>query len=177
MWSALRLVCEMLRSGDLSGAQALLDAVGATCPSGRVAFDRRSGGRKGGVFDALGVLYEIPGWVVGDPEDLIEEEKEVVDDEEDEEAVPRREEKGKGRAEEVGEIIRVRARLSDRGTDVLISVGKEQKVAVLVRTVQEEAGVSGKVKLAYMGKMLDEGKTLAQNGWREGHVVNALVFG
>lgn len=35
----------------------------------------------------------------------------------------------------------------------------------------------GKVKIAYMGKILKDSETLQAQGWREGHVVNALVFG
>lgn len=35
---------------------------------------------------------------------------------------------------------------------------------------------NGKVKIAYMGKILKDGETLQSQGWREGHVVNALVF-
>jgi hypothetical protein len=31
--------------------------------------------------------------------------------------------------------------------------------------------------MAYLGKMLDEKETLAAQGWKEGHVVNALVTG
>lgn len=34
----------------------------------------------------------------------------------------------------------------------------------------------GKVKIAYMGKILKDGESLQTQGWREGHVVNALVF-
>lgn len=35
---------------------------------------------------------------------------------------------------------------------------------------------NGKIKIAYMGKILKDGETLQAQGWREGHVVNALVF-
>lgn len=34
-----------------------------------------------------------------------------------------------------------------------------------------------KMKIAYLGKILKENETLLGQGWREGHVVNALVFG
>lgn len=34
----------------------------------------------------------------------------------------------------------------------------------------------GKVRIAYLGKILKDGETLHAQGWREGHVVNALVF-
>ena len=33
-----------------------------------------------------------------------------------------------------------------------------------------------KLKLAYMGKILKDGESLQAQGWREGHVVNGLVF-
>lgn len=32
------------------------------------------------------------------------------------------------------------------------------------------------MKIAYLGKILKDGETLQAQGWREGHVVNALVF-
>lgn len=177
----MRLVCEMLRAGELKEAQGVLDAAGLTCPTGRVVGDRRSRKAGRGVYDEKGLLYEIPGWVVRDPEDLVDEEKRSLDmgdntEVDEEEAVRKRDEKGKGREVDVGESVSVRARLSDRGTDVLVAVGKEQKVAVLIKRIQEKAGLSGKVRLAYMGKMMDENKTLADGGWREGHVINALVF-
>lgn len=34
-----------------------------------------------------------------------------------------------------------------------------------------------KIKIAYLGKILKENETLLAQGWREGHVVNVLVFG
>lgn len=33
-----------------------------------------------------------------------------------------------------------------------------------------------KIRLAYMGKILKDGSTLLSQGWKPGHVVNALVF-
>lgn len=183
MWNALRLVSEMLRQGDLAGAQGVLDAVNASCPNGRVAGGRGRDRLKGGIYDERGQLYDIPGWVLADPEDMTEDEEKDPDaaDDGDESADDivarerRRDEKGKGRAEDIGEEVRVRARLSDRGTDVVATVGTKQKVAVLVRRIQEQAG-NKRIRLAYLGKILDEGKTLDQNNWASGHVINALVF-
>lgn len=34
-----------------------------------------------------------------------------------------------------------------------------------------------RVRLAYLGQMLNENETLLEQGWKEGHVVNALVSG
>ncbi len=36
--------------------------------------------------------------------------------------------------------------------------------------------LQGKVKIAYMGKILKDAESLQAQGWRAGHVVNALVF-
>lgn len=33
-----------------------------------------------------------------------------------------------------------------------------------------------KIRIAYMGKILQETLTLEEQGWKTGHVVNALVF-
>lgn len=33
------------------------------------------------------------------------------------------------------------------------------------------------VKIAYLGKILRENDTLIAQGWREGHMLNGLVFG
>ncbi|KAJ9628078.1 hypothetical protein H2203_003300 [Taxawa tesnikishii (nom. ined.)] len=184
VWAGLGLVAEMLRNEELQGAQALLDSMGLTCPTGRivegaaetVAPSGETG--EGEEEEEEGRRYAVPGWVVRDPDDVVEDKEErmgAVGDEE-EEKMRLREEKGKGRAEEVGEVVRVRARLSDRGTDVLVDVGRAQRVAVLVRRVQEKAGLKGKLRLAYLGRILEEAKTLEDQGWREGHVVNALVF-
>ncbi|KAI5237812.1 hypothetical protein E4T42_09133 [Aureobasidium subglaciale] len=178
MWAAMKQVAELLRVGDLRSAQTILDATGATCPSGRFCVERRRGGqKKGGVYDDKGLLYEVPGWVVSDPEDLVAEAqiegKDINEESEDEIDA----EKGVVCEEKIGELVSVRARLSDRGTDVVVEMGTNQKVSVLVKKVQEKAGIEQKIKLAYMGKILDEFKPLSQTGWKEGHILNALVFG
>jgi len=42
-----------------------------------------------------------------------------------------------------GDIIKIKARLSDRGgPDVVVSIGKNQAVRVLVRRIRKEANVS-----------------------------------
>lgn len=178
MWAALKQVSELLRSGDLKAAQTILDATGATCPTGRFCVERRRGGqKKGGVYDDKGLLYEIPGWVVADPEDLVAEPqiegKEINEESEDEIDA----EKGVVCEEKIGDLVSVRARLSDRGTDVVVEMGTNQKVSLLVKKVQEKAGIEQKIKFAYMGKILEEHKPLGETNWKVGHILNALVFG
>lgn len=190
------MVCELLRSrraDDVAEAQGILDALGVTCPSGRVASGRGRDRVKGGVYDERGVLYELPAWVIVDPEDLVEYgeagagEDAAAEGEEKARAASsspastpdspasRRDEKGKARLDDIGEVVRVRCRLSDRGSDVTVEVGKKQQVSVLIRKIQEQVG-SKRIRIMYLGKALEERRTLAESGWREGHVVNAMVF-
>jgi len=189
VWSALRLACEELRKGDegLEEAQGILDAAGVSCPKGRVAAGRSGRERvKGGVYDERGVLYEIPGWIVADPEDIVESrdaagEKDTAVGEPESSEVgqaaqdEKDKDKGKGRAQDVGEMFALRARLSDRGTDVTVQIGSKEKVAVAVRQIQEQIG-NKRVRLAYLGHVLHEGKTLEDQGFKSGNVVNAYVF-
>jgi len=171
IWNALRLVCECLRCGDITQAQGIIDAVGLNVPDGRVAVgsELRSRGRAkrtGGVFDERGVGYDIPGWVVADPEDVVEDgepEKEDLG------------EKGKGRAEDVGELVSVKVRLSDRSTDVTLKIGMRQTAAAICSGVQERIGMR-KMRLLYLGRVWSETKTLEELGYKEGDVVSAFVF-
>ena len=179
-----------------------MDSVGLTCPTGRIKTERtkagpnsRGTGKKGGVFDERGNAYEIPGWVVADPADVIEDGEETIADgeevekdigldgaaseDEDDDATDKiRSEKGKGRADVVGEMVQVRARLSDRGSDVLVSIGDKQKVKTVARKIQEQAGTGPDkgLRLIYLGKPLNEERTLVEQGWQHGHVLNAYVF-
>ena len=192
----------------MSTAQSIVDAAGITVPTGDL---------KNGAYDEAGNLYQLPEYVISDPENIIVDREDIVKgegegeskditDDDEEEMERKREEKGK-QVLKSGDVVKVRCRLSDRGgPDVLVYVGKDQSVRVLVRRVVEEANVSfslclwrwrwgrergrerdrerganerqiGKVKIAYMGKILKDSETLQAQGWREGHVVNALVFG
>jgi len=178
----------MVRNGETSEAQGILDALNVTCPTGRIARERGRHKEKGGVFDERGQLYDIPAWVVTDPLDIIpdqekddeiDEDADAADEDGDDSAVAasgqQKDEKGKGRAEDPGEMISIRARLSNSGTDVLVNVGTKQKIAVVVRQIQQQIG-SKRVRLMYLGKTLDERLTVEETAWRQGHVVNALVF-
>jgi hypothetical protein len=128
-------------------------------------------------------------------EDTAEEE---LGDDDEEEAARRREEKGKA-VVDMRDQVPLRARLSEGDTDVTLSVGRGESVRSIARRVAEEAlvcftpfslaseGVTAssqhpqlpttkKIRIAYMGKILREGSSLLSQGWKQGHVVNALVF-
>jgi hypothetical protein len=161
----------------------MMNAAGVTCPSGRFA---RGRGRnpKGGVYDERGALYDIHEWVVGDPLDILEDdaipdvvaEGKTVEEEEDEELedVEDGREKGKRRAESLGPEVVVRVRLSDGTPDLEVLIGEKQPAGVVVKRLKEKMGRG--VRLLYLGKPVEEGKTLAENGWKSGQMLNAFLF-
>jgi hypothetical protein len=77
------------------------------------------------------------------------------------------------------------------------SVSKNDSVKMVARRLKVKAGVSllprkllitsplttsqlqpeQQVRISFLGKMLDEKKTLTEEGWKEGFVVNAYIFG
>lgn len=146
IWQVLRLVVDLIQKGELVEAKAVLEAAGCVCPTG--AFWR-------GVYDERGESYEVPGWVIGEPEGLAVDDEELVDGDAEtsrgsvEELVKEpveygedgEMEKGKEREKDVGEVVKVKARLSDRATDVVVKVGMEEDVKILVRRVEEKASV------------------------------------
>ncbi|CAK7230941.1 hypothetical protein SBRCBS47491_007760 [Sporothrix bragantina] len=97
----------------------------------------------------------------------------------------RREEKGKAVAAAdsastpAANQVAVRARLSATSRDVVILLGREDTVRNLARHIIEEAKLPHKtrIRIAYLGKILKDNSPLLAQGWNEGHVVNALVFG
>lgn len=128
----------LLADSDTVTAQSILDAAAITVPTGDL---------KNGAYDEAGNLYQMPEHVISDPQNVFLDQQEEIKKGEvsneatdDDEAIERkREEKGKS-VLKTGDIIKVRARLSDRGgPDVVIPLGKDQTVRILVRRVQEEA--------------------------------------
>ncbi|KAK4547424.1 hypothetical protein LTR36_001080 [Oleoguttula mirabilis] len=187
VWDALRLACDLSRQGNVEDAQGVLDAANVTSPQGRIHIDKGMHRRPGGVYDERGEIYDIPKWVLADPEDLVEDEEEkdveggASDDEDDQKAVQqalaaerqRRQDKGKGRAESPGEMLYVKIRFSDGSPDVAISVDAKHPVAAALRQAEQQSGKS--IRLMYLGKSLREDKRLLEQGWQKGHVLNAMV--
>lgn len=102
-----------------------------------------------GAYDEVGNFYQMPEHIINDPTNVILSSQDDIpnggntgEETEDEEAEIRREEKGKTVLKS-GDIMKVKARLSDRGgPDIVVPLGKEQSTRVLIRRIQEEANVS-----------------------------------
>ena len=137
------MAVSLLGDGQVQNAQGILDASGVTLPTGDLV---------NGAYDEMGNFYQLPEQIISDPGNMVLGSQDIVvgkmegpklgEETDEDEVERRREEKGKGVLKN-GNSVKVRARLSDRGgPDVIVILGKEQNVRVLVRRVQEEAGVS-----------------------------------
>ncbi|KAI0594544.1 hypothetical protein F4775DRAFT_429260 [Biscogniauxia sp. FL1348] len=206
VWQVIRAALEVLWEADasratssqtpsdqdgaeaLATAQSILRAAEVTLPTGNLS---------NGVYDALGNYYALPEWIVCDPSNVAEDsgtragsaaanhkgeedlagEEDHVEEVDEDEALRRREEKGKG-VVDIKNLVKVRARLSENYPDVVVSLGSDETVRSMTRKIEEESGLPStkRVRVAYMGKILKENTSLQSQGWKKGHVVNALVF-
>jgi hypothetical protein len=146
IWAALSSAISLMQAGELATAQGIIDAAGVTVPTGDLCQ---------GCYDEQGVLYRLPQCIVGNPENMVQsslaeddfdtdDDKLSLDEESGDELIAddterRRDEKGKISERD---LIRVKARLSDRGgPDMIVTVGKTQNVSFIARKLQQEAEV------------------------------------
>ena len=91
-----------------------------------------------GVYDALGNYYQLPAWVVSDPED-------ITPNEEVEESGNADDDVGKEKGKYVldyAQQITLTARLSETGKDLKISIGENELVKSIATRLVEESAVS-----------------------------------
>ena len=132
----------------LATAQSILSAAEISLPTGDLV---------NGAYDALGNLYQLPESVVSDPTNVVDDgplrakgeisatgDDDSADDHvtigDDEDTQRRREEKGKG-VVDLREQLQLRARLSENGRDVQITMSKSESVRSIARRLAEETGV------------------------------------
>ena len=117
-----------------------------------------------------------------------------LDEDDSKVAAPEPTHEDKGKAVVDSNSMKVKCRLSDRGgPDVIVLLGRDQTVGILIQRVRDDGDVSASstawipltiqvptvagIRIAYLGQILDETKSLLEQGWKEGHVLNALVSG
>lgn len=143
IWQTIRVALEVLwrggelheTDGGLATAQSILSAADITIPTGDMA---------NGVYDSFGAFYQIPEFVVSDPDNMAAvpldpgndgDASEV--DELSEDELKRRDEKGKG------VMVELKARLSDGGGhDLVLRIGKDDSVRLVTRRIMGASGVS-----------------------------------
>jgi hypothetical protein len=183
MWEPAGHDVEQEEGADgLATAQTILTAAEISIPTGNLA---------NGVYDSLGNLYQLPEWVVADPDNVAEDSDadakgelavavdEALHDDDDQEDQPAAETADRGKAvEEAQEQFTLRARLSETGRDVQVIASKSDTVRTVARKTAEKAKLPAnkKIRIAYMGKILKENTSLEAQDWQAGHVINAFVF-
>lgn len=172
---------------NLIDAQGILDAAGITLPTGYL---------EDGAFDERGQLYSVPATVLSNPSNMLDDDNDTVIAKEEtlskdldldtsdsrhlSHYTTAEEKLDKGKDAMEKDAVSVKCRLSDRGgPDVIVHIGPSQPTKKLVRRLRSEANLSlsTKIRLAYMGKVLDESLSLDSQGWQQGHVVQVLVSG
>lgn len=134
IWQAIQLAVSLVRDEhDVATAQGVLDASGITVPRGRL---------EDGAWDEQGQLYRLEPWVVSDPGDLVEDEEDVEDDTKDTSgmAVERPTQAVAGATSQGP--LKIRCRLSDRGTDLIVPFDRTRKAKALSMAISTEAQVS-----------------------------------
>jgi len=168
-------VISLLDDGDFSTAQEILDASSITLPTGDLV---------DGAYDYFGNLYAIPEYVVSYPTNVIDdltglEAEEKLTASTSTKATASTGETQGQREIPAGEVIQVKARLSDRGgsgQDVVVTAGKDDSLRTIIEGIATLAGVNpSKIKIAYLGKILDPRRSIVAQGWKTGNVVNAMV--
>ena len=162
IWETLKAVVNLVAEGDIATAQSILDAAAITVPTGDL---------KNGVYDEVGNLYQMPEHIISDPQNLILDppkdlagETSVAPSDDDEEIERRREEKGKS-VLNTGNLIEVKARLSDRGgPDAIVTMERDQNVRVLSRRIEEEVRIQ-QVRILAQNYQAD---CLLQRYWAKG---------
>lgn len=185
IWAAIKEVSELVRQGDLTDAQGIIDAAGITLPTGRL---------EEGIYDERGVHYRVSENILTDPMNVVDEDgttvvgsdslsKELDTGKEATLAIPptdgaTQEKIDKGKEALEKDAVKVKCRLSDRGgPDTIVLLGQTQAVSVLIRRLRTETSISSsaRVRLAYLGRILVETQSLEEQGWQPGHVVQVLV--
>lgn len=104
-----------------------------------------TGNMLNGAYDSLGNYYALPEWVISDPQNMVErdQDKDGIDDDETqgdgEDGEMGKEEKGKEVDE--GEPVQVRARLSETGNDISVTVSSTDLVRTVIKKMATEAKV------------------------------------
>ncbi|KAB5577695.1 hypothetical protein GE09DRAFT_1051864 [Coniochaeta sp. 2T2.1] len=144
---------EQDRDAALATAQTMLTAAEITLPTGDLA---------NGAYDSFGNYYSLPEWIVADPIDVC-----LAED-------------GEGEGREVygdakGELTAGEETAEEELEDDEAVRRREEKGKAVV-DMRDQLPSTKKIRLAYMGKILKESSSLLSQGWKQGHVVNALVF-
>ncbi|PKY09022.1 ubiquitin domain protein [Aspergillus campestris IBT 28561] len=168
IWAALSTAIALMWAGDLATAQSIVDAAGVTVPTGDLCQ---------GCYDEQGVLYRLPQCIVSDPQNIVREPLPRRDDDDDDDDFDT--DHGKLSLDEASDDELISDELERRRDEKGKTSERDliHNVAFIARKVQQEAGIARnqRVRIAYLGRVLNEHVPLVDQGWNPAHVVNALV--
>ncbi|KAI4643200.1 uncharacterized protein J4E79_011362 [Alternaria viburni] len=173
IWGAIRLVAQHLQAAQLQEAQTMLDVSDCTCPTGLLWR---------GVYDATGVQYKVPEWVVVEPEGLAEEDG--MDDKDlagDASASAVQETVEDTLADDSGSLIRVKVRTSHDQRDHQVVMRMRDSIATIIEKLKKQAKLDPSlvIRLAYGGRIYEPNDVLEANArWNfaNNYILTALVF-
>lgn len=162
MWQALKMASEM---EDADTARQIRESSGLT------HFSRNSVSSVY-CFDELGNRYEIPMYVIHDPENLLPPGTDPKEVDLCEKA-PRASESSN---EQEGELVDFRVRFSDNTKDVKLRAENTLTVLELKEVIMEERGFAIEAqRIFFSGRQLQSQWTLEQVGLHPGSVLQAFV--
>jgi len=157
----------------------MLDVAGCTCPTGLLWR---------GVYDATGVQYTVPEWVIVAPDGLVEEEQDVVG--ETLGGARQRVEKDAGGGggssfgdgdEQDDEVVTIKVRLSHGQHDVVVRVESKATTEKIAAAVLQQAELDPRtttLRLVYAGRLYQPLDSLdAHPHWHfaNHHILTAFV--
>ncbi|KAL5120195.1 hypothetical protein ACEQ8H_001752 [Pleosporales sp. CAS-2024a] len=175
VWGAIRLAAQSLQAGKLRDAQAWLETMECTCPTGCLWK---------GVYDSTGILYKVPEWLIVEPEGLVPEDATEQDAAQDGPAT------GLHAAHQVqhdddddgdgDEPVVVRFRLSRDGRDIVLNLTRKSPVHLIVDRIKAQAELDSwsRIRLAYGGRIYHDNETLESHvywDFANDYIINALV--
>lgn len=171
IWNTLRHVLEIIPE-SLIKAQTIINAAGIILPTGDLI---------DGCYDQQGSYYFIPSYIFSEPTNLISESSEkladnklgsVIKNENDIVLSELRDSEIIANEHSIEIIIR----LSDTSKDISIKIDSKNSIADMKEHVARVAGIKKPMHFFLLGKMLSDEKSLIDQGWKEGRVVQALIL-
>lgn len=171
IWNALQLVLETIPK-SLVTAQAIINTAGIILPTGDLI---------DGSYDERGFYYFIPPYIFSEPTNLILEtsEKTINDNLTSAIKVNKEMELNELHNSEIKDkhSIEIVVRLSDTSKDISIKIDSKDSIANMKQHVARVAGIKKPMHFFLLGKMLSDEKSLIDQGWQEGRIVQALILG
>ncbi|XP_055343790.1 ubiquitin domain-containing protein 1-like [Paramacrobiotus metropolitanus] len=154
VWDALRAAAQAAETNDWALAQAIIDGVGVSIPSGTLL----------DCYDELGTRYQIPPYCLSSPLNLISDADLGKDE-------------NKSTPVKTGKDVAIKLRFSDSDKDVKFPVNTEESIASLKKRVHQSVRNVDPLDQRWFfgGKLLQDRSRLSEFKIRPGYVIQIIV--